>query len=87
MNDINEKNISELKKAKEESLEAKKNYKILNDEKVKLKADILEMKADFKMDTNHYEKKIANLEKQISTKNNLIEEIKNNNKDTENEND
>ena len=87
LNDINEKNISELKKAKEESLEAKKNYKILNDEKVKLKADILEMKADFKMDKNHYEKKIANLEKQISTKNNLIEEIKNNNKDTENEND
>ena len=53
---------------------------------MKLKADILEMKADFKMDKNQYEKKITNLEKQISTKNNLIEEIKNN-KDAENEND
>ena len=79
--------MSELKRTKEEFLETKKNYKILNDEKVKLKADILEMKADFKMDKNQYEKKIANLEKQISTKNNLIDEIKNNNKDTENEND
>ena len=45
------------------------------------------MKADFKMDKNQFEKKIASLEKQISAKNNLIEEIKNNNKDTENEND
>ena len=36
------------------------------------------MKADFKMDKNQYEKKIANLEKQLSAKNNLLVEIKNN---------
>ena len=71
-----------LNKVKEELIESKKNYKILNEEKVKLKADILEMKADFKMDKNQFEKKIASLEKQISTKNNLIVEIKNNNKNS-----
>lgn len=65
-----------MRRTKEELNEAKKNYKILNEEKVKLKADILELKADFKMDKNQYEKKIANLEKQISAKNNLIVEIK-----------
>jgi len=73
-------NISkEYQRNKEELLESKKNYKILNEEKVKLKADILELKADFKMDKNQYEKKIANLEKQLSAKNNLLVEIKNNN--------
>ena len=82
----NEKDISELNKLKEELIESKKSYKILNDEKVKLKADILEMKADFKMDKNQFEKKIASLEKQISAKNNLIEEIKNN-KDKGSDND
>ena len=87
LNENIEKNNIELKRTKEELIEAKKNYKILNEEKVKLKADILEMKADFKMDKNQYEKKIANLEKQISAKNNLIVEIKNNNKDTESDND
>ena len=45
------------------------------------------MKADFKMDKNQFEKKIASLEKQISTKNNLIVEIKNNNKNSGNDND
>ena len=44
------------------------------------------MKADFKMDKNQFEKKIASLEKQISAKNNLIEEIKNN-KDKGSDND
>ena len=87
MTEKNEKNISELNKVKEELIESKKNYKILNEEKVKLKADILEMKADFKMDKNQFEKKIASLEKQISTKNNLIVEIKNNNKNSGNDND
>jgi len=82
----NEKDISELNNLKEELIESKKSYKILNDEKVKLKADILEMKADFKMDKNQFEKKIASLEKQISAKNNLIEEIKNN-KDKGSDND
>ena len=87
LNDTNEKNISELNRVKEELIESKKNHKLLNEEKVKLKADILEMKADFKMDKNQYEKKISNLEKQLSAKNNLIVEIKNNNKDTEKDND
>ena len=77
---------NEYKRNKEELLESKKNYKLLNDEKVKLKADILELKADFKMDKNQYEKKIANLEKQLSAKNNLLVEIKNN-KETDNNND
>jgi hypothetical protein len=81
-----DKNNIELKRAKEELFESKKNYKILSEEKVKLKADILEMKADFKMDKNQYEKKISCLEKQISAKNNLIVEIKNNNKETETDN-
>ena len=38
------------------------------------------------MDKNQYEKKIANLEKQLSAKNNLLVEIKNN-KETDNNND
>ena len=45
----------------------------------------MELKADFKMDKNQYEKKIANLEKQLSAKNNLLFEIKNNN-ETDNNN-
>ena len=65
----------------------KKNYKLLNDEKVKLKADILELKAEFKMDKNEYEKKIVNLEKQLESKNNLISEIKNNCNNNNNNND
>ena len=77
---------NDYKKSKEELLESKKNYKLLNEEKVKLKADILELKADFKMDKNQYEKKITNLEKQLSAKNNLLVEIKNN-KETDNSND
>ena len=77
---------NDLKRNKEELFESKKNYKLLNDEKVKLKADILELKADFKMDKNQYEKKITNLEKQLSAKNNLLVEIKNNN-ETNNNND
>lgn len=79
---IYQKRTKETKK----NCQSLKNYKILNEEKVKLKADILELKADFKMDKNQYEKKIANLEKQLSAKNNLLVEIKNN-KETDSTND